>query len=486
MKRILFIITSISCFYQQVAIAQNNAPQNGMDDISLEQVEKELKSSPEFSPARETISLTLEEAISKGLRKNFQQKTREYQKEIIELNWKDTFDGFWFPQLSLSVNTAPHRLESLYGDTDDNALPNTPSGFVGLEFDDYTVFNWGKDYLAYLNAQATYERQNQALKEQKRALRFQIIDQYFNLARLKNIRSIKKSQLRHTSFIYRLSKEKLELGKIARQQFLQGKAEFLRAHKEFQEVNVLVSQNEEKLAQLLGDELTTSYTLVNQLKFSPLTIKKAESINYAGMRSPALLQAKTDLENANRSYDRTLKENLPLPKISVRLGAYRHQFSNQGAQDTVSTYGDSRNVEVAASINMRWAIFGAGGLMNSRDRERSYFNKRIAEINFTESRRDVKVTISTLHRQISHLEETVKAARARLQNARELFDTTLDRYISGKTSFPDMKIVLDSLISSEEQLESAKYEHLAQKLDLANISGLDDFPGEKFDNLVLR
>ena len=49
-----------------------------------------------------------------------------------------------------------------------------------------------------------------------------------------------------------------------------------------------------------------------------------------------------------------------------------------------------------------------------------------------------------------------------------------------------MKLVLDSLINSAESLEAAQYEHLAQKLNLANVAGIDDFPGEKFDNLVLR
>lgn len=475
MKRIIIFFPFIATL--SLALAQ---------DISLEQVENELKKSGDFSPAKETVSLSLEEAIAKGLRKNNQQKVREYRREIVKLNWKDAHDSFWFPQLSLTINTADHHTESFYNEVEENALPETPAGFVGLEFEEYTVFNWGRDYLEYLNNQAVYTRSNQALDEQRRALRFQIIDQYFNLSKVKQIRSVKKSQLRHTSFIYRLSREKLSLGKIPKQEYLQAKGEFLRSHKEFQELNVLVVENEEKMAELLGDDLETGYALVNQLKYSSLTIKKDESIAFAAARSPDLLQAKTELEIANRSYEKTLKENLPLPKFSVRLGAYRHGFSNQGAEDTVTTYGNNRNVEVAASINMKWALFGAGGFMNSRDKERSYFAKRIAEINFFENRREVKVAIASLHRQIVHLEQTIEAARARLKNARDLFDTTLDRYISGKTSFPNMKLVLDSLISSEEQLERTKYEHLAQKLNLANLSGIDDFPGEKFDNLVLR
>lgn len=474
MKRILFTIPFI--LFGTLGNAQ---------DIDLDEVEKKIKPKM-FAPAPEAKVLSLHDAISQGLRLNNQEKIRSYRKGLIELNWKDAFEGFWFPQLNLTVNTSGHHVQSIYSNENETVLSETPAGFVGLEFEDYTVFNWGRDYLKYLNQKATYIRENQILKEQRRDLRFKIIDKYFNLSLLKQIRLIKKSQLRHTSFIYKLSKEKLSLGRINKQALLQGKEEFLRAHQEFQDINAQVATTEQDLATLLGDDLSTTYTLTNQLKFSPLNIQKDETITLAQQRSPQLRQANVELANANRSFEKNLKDNLPLPKFTVRLGAYRHSFSNQGSQDSFTTYGNENDVEVAASINMKWRIFGSGGFLNSREREREYFNKRIAEIEFTEAKRDVKVAILTFHKQISHLEKKVEAAKARLKNARVLFDATLDRYISGQTSFPDVSLALDSLINTQEAYEEAKYEHLAQKLNLANLAGVDDFPGEKFDNLVMK
>ncbi len=474
MKRILFTIPFI--LFGSFTHAQ---------DIDLNEVEKKIKPKM-FAPSPEAKVISLHDAISQGLRLNSQERIRGYRKGLIELNWKDTFEGFWFPQLSLTINTSDHHVQSVYNNQNETLLSKTPSGFVGLEFEDYTVFNWGRDYLDYLNEKASYLRENQILTEQKRDLRFRIIDKYFNLSLLKQIRLIKKTQLRHTSFIYKLSKEKLSLGKINRQELLQGKEEFLRAHQEFQDINAQVATTEEELAELLGDDLSTTYTLTNQLKYSPLNIQKDETVSLAQQKSPQLRQANVELENANRSFEKNLKDNLPLPKFTVRLGAYRHSFSNQGSQDSFTTYGDDNDVEIAASINMKWKIFGSGGFLNSREREREYFNKRIAEIEFTEAKRDVKVAISTFHKQISHLEKKVEASEARLKNSRLLFDSALDRYISGKTTFPNVALALDSLINTEEAFERAKYEHLAQKLNLANLAGVDDFPGEKFDNLVVR
>ncbi|MEX1100113.1 MAG: TolC family protein, partial [Bacteriovoracaceae bacterium] len=285
MKWILFI------FPYFAGLAMSLAPDMSLaQDVSLEEVEKELESEG-FAPEKEAMTLTLQEAIARGLRKNSEQKIRAYQKEIVELNWKDAYEGFWFPQLSLTLNTSNHQVDSVYQDQENAQLPKTPSGFVGLEFEEYTIFNWGKDYLEYLNHKAVYKRQNQELKEKKRALRFQIINQYFNLSRFKNIRSVKKSQLRHTSFIYRLSKEKLALGKIHRQEYLQAKGEFLRSHQEFQEVNAQVAVLEQAMAELLGDDLATTYSLANQLKFVPLNIQKEESLNFAHTAGPDYRQA---------------------------------------------------------------------------------------------------------------------------------------------------------------------------------------------------
>lgn len=453
---------------------------------NLDDLEKELKAEKEFTPEREAVVMTLKVAIEKGLRKNNEQKVRDYSREVIELNFKDNWEAFWLPQLNLTVQSDDHFVESLYGDTEEDALSKTPNGFVGVEFEEYTVFNWGRDYLTYLNQKATFEREKQSLTEQRRLLRFQIIDQYFNTKRLQKIRRIKRSQLRHTSFMYRLNKEKLALKKINKQQLFQAKGEFLRAHKEFQDANAETAQAEEQLAQLVGDGLETNYTLTNEIKVKPFTLGKNESINFAKVKAPILRQARVELQNSNRDYERTRKENLPLPRFTVRLGAYRNSFSTAGNQETVTATNGTRNVEVAASINMTWRLFGSGGLFNSRNLERSYFNKRISEIRFSEARREITTNVNVFHKRIKFIEKEVEATKRQRDNNRNTFDITLDRYISGKTDFPNMKLVLDGLIHAEMNYENAKYEHMSEKLNLANFVGIDDFPGEKFEDMILR
>jgi len=479
-------IIAVVCF-SPFAYAQSGS--KSLDDLTdLDSLEKDIRTNLHSKAStNESKMISLKDALEEGLRKNSSEQVRSFTLQTYELDWKDAHDLFWYPKLNLTLNTDEHLVENLYRDVNDNAgTSKTPNGYVGLEFDDYTLFNWGRDYLTYVNSKETYKRNKKSLIEARRTLRFQIISQYFNLSRVKQLLRIKKSQLRHTSFIYRLAKEKLSLKKINTQEFLQSKGEFLRSHSEYQKALFNVTTEEENLAQFLGDRPQSSYTITDQLKYKALNTNKSESVRYALTQSASVLNNTTILSNANRSYQKALKDNLPLPKISLKLGAYRHNFTDSGATDSYETSTNNKNVELVASINMKWTIFGSGGLFNSRVTEKSYYQKRIAEINFRESKRDVDVNVHTIHRQIRFLEKRVEATQAQLKNSRSTFDLTLDRYIAGKTAFPNMKLVLDMLVNSEEDHEESKYNHLVKKILLSDLMGMEDLPGENFEGLVLR
>lgn len=497
MKLHVFWVTLILTF-NGICLAQDFDDNEEPDLTSLEQEASEAQKNLEVSEGSANIGIkenlndqskkvSLRSVIETGLRKNSFAMTRQYEKEKIELDWKDDHDEFWYPQLSLKFKTEETLADNLFTDVQsNNGTSKTPTGHIGLEFENYTIFNWGKDYLDYQNNKSTYKRAKKSLTEKRRQLRFALIAQYFNLSTSKRVLQIKRSQLRHSSFMYRLAKEKITLKKIKGQHYLQAKAEFLRSHSEFQQALFDVTEQENSLANQLGDDLTTSYTPSEQLKYVPLTTKRSESYKYALKQSPEFLEAKTKLENSNRSFQRALKDNMPLPKFDIKLGAFKHQFSGAGAYDERGLEDGNQNVELVASINMTWKIFGTGGLLNQRVQERSYLNKRISEIQFKEARRNTSTQVNTFHRKIRYLEKQVEANSSFVKNARKTFDRTLDNYISGKTTFPNMKIVLDSLILSETTYEISKYQHMLNKLKLAYLMGVDDFPGESFEMMVIK
>lgn len=433
--------------------------------------------------------LDLRSIIEEGLRRNPFERIRYLQKEQNELNKTDLFQSFWLPNISLNLQTNNHlidRLHSSSSHTQAMGAQDAPNGNFGLLIDDYTLFNWGRDYLAYLNEKQTLNRVNQQLQEGRRRLKFALINQYFNLIRTKEVLRIFQEQVRQTSFIHRISKEKLQLRKITVQEYYQTRSEYLRSQTQYQQAQFEVGIEEEKMANLLGDDYQGSYRTIEQLKFVGLNTSLEEALRYSQEYSVDFRDAKLAYDNSSRTYEKTLKENLPLPKFSFNLGSYSSSFNPNGTAWNYETGPGNRNVEIVASINMKWNLLGEGGFFNSRINKQAYLNQRISEINFFNTKRSLDVKVRTIYKTIRYLEQKVDISQYQHKNAQSNYDSVLDNYVSSKTSYADMKLAIDNLVNSHINTENVKYEHLLKKIELADYMGLEDFPGENFEALAVK
>lgn len=438
---------------------------------------------------REGRSLDLRSVLEEGFRRNPFQQIRNQQKEQIELLKTDLYQKFWLPTVSLELQSSNHKIDRFRESsqsTPSMGAQQAPTGSLGLVIDEYTLFNWGRDYLQYQNDKQTLNRSNQQLLEARRRLKFSLISQYFNMIRVKAIKNILQEQLRQTSFIHRLAREKLQLRKIRAQEYYQTRSEYLRAQTEYQQILYDVGLQEEELANLLGDEYRGAYRSVEQLKYVSINTSMDEAMKFSQEQSVEFRNAKLAYDNASRTYEKTLKDNLPLPKFSFNLGTYRTGFDPEGSSWNYQTSPGNRNIELVAGIDMRWTLLGEGGFFNSRDNQQSFLNKRIAEINFFNTRRALEVKIKTIYRTVRYLEQKVEIAQDQHKNAQKNYDSVLDNYIAGRATYSDIKLAIDNLVNSFTNSENVKYNHLQKKLELADFMGLEDFPGENFESLAQR
>lgn len=434
-------------------------------------------------------AIDLRSILEEGFRRNPLEQIRAQRREQFELSKTDVFQKFWYPTVGLEMQTGNHLIDRFHKSsqsTPSMGAQQAPTGSLGLVIDEYTLFNWGRDYLQYQNERQTLNRQQQQLTESRRRLKFSLISAYFNLIRVKEILRIKQEQLRQTSFIHRLAREKLQLRKIQTQEYYQTRSEYLRSQTEYQQSQFEVGLEEEKLANLLGDEYRGTYRSFEQLKFVSINTSMNEALKYAQDQSQQYRDAKVAYDVSSRSYEKQLKDNLPLPKFAFNLGTYQTGFDPDGTTWNFETTPNNRNVELVASINMRWTLLGEGGFFNSRDNQRAYLDKRISEINFFNTRRELDVKVRTIYKTVRFLEQKVEIAQFQHKNAQSNYDSALDNYIAGRTTYADIKLAIDNLVNSHTNTENVKYDHLVKKLELADTMGLEDFPGENFESLATR
>lgn len=443
----------------------------------------------EKDPEKLGRPLDLRSVLEEGFRRNPFQQIRNQQKEQIELLRADLFQSFWLPTVSLELQSSNHKIDrwkESSQSTPGMGAQQAPTGSLGLVIDEYTLFNWGRDYLQYQSEKQTLKRADQQLLEGRRRLKFSLITQYFNMLRLKAIKGILQEQLRQTSFIHRLAREKLQLKKIRAQEYYQTRSEYLRAQTEYQQILYEVGLAEEEMANVLGDEYRGSYRSVEQLKYVSVNTSMDEALKYSQEQSVEYRNAKLAYDNASRSYEKALKDNLPLPKFSFNLGTYRTGFDPEGTSWSYQTTPGNRNIELVAGINMKWTLLGEGGFFNSRINQQAFLTKRITEIGFFNVRRQLDVKVRTIYRNLRYQEQKVEIAEFQRKNSQSNYDSVLDNYIAGRASYADIKLAVDNLVDSQRNSENVKFDHLLKKLELADFMGLEDFPGENFESLATR
>ena len=137
-------------------------------------------------------SIDLKSVLEEGFRKNPFEKIRQQQREQIELSKTDLWQKFWLPTVSLELDTSSHRIDRIRESsqsTQSMGAQQAPTGSLGLVIDEYTLFNWGRDYYGYQIEKDNLNRKTQQLSEAKRRLKFGLINQYFNLVRSKEMKN---------------------------------------------------------------------------------------------------------------------------------------------------------------------------------------------------------------------------------------------------------------------------------------------------------
>ena len=444
----------------------------------------------DFLPQDSAKIVALKTVIEEGLRKNPEQLIREQRLNLLELNWSDTFEKFWFPNPKFGVSSGNQNIHQLASGSiagvTKGSTTKTPQGLLFFSLGDYSIFNWGRDYLEYQINQTSFKRNKEILGEEKRRLKFKLINEYFDLIRIKSFEKIAREQLQHLTFVYRLAKERAKLGKIKKQHFYEVRTEYLKAQNSYHEIKLKSTQANQALANTLGDDLTSTYKTEEKLLFKKLDISLKDAIESAVEKYPQSRDHRLALDNNTRKFELTLKNNLPLPKFSIDLGTYTHTFGRNGGGTSYETLPGDSNVQIVASLNMTWNLVGEGGLFNHRSNEKSFANKKIAEINFYNTKRYIELTLRQLYQGIYQLENQVEISSAQIEHTQKSFDIILDNYVSNQTPFDLFRDALYNLRDSLFTLENVKLQHLQKKLELSDLMGVDDLPGTPFENLAIK
>ena len=430
----------------------------------------------EVAPRRPR-SLTAVEAIEQGLRKNFAQQDREHTEKKLALNWQDTKEDFWMPRFNLEFTSDPQRLLRLKKGRFP-ANNGTLSGTLALEIGEYTLFNWGKDYLAYLNARTDFVRDNQALQDQRQKLRNRIMIHYSRLNQVHSAERVYREQLRESAYIYRFAREKARLGQLPTQDFSAARSQYLRSQSRYQLGSDQSRREDARMALLIVDSPSTQYILKGTTHYQKLHFPLEKGLEMAKQLNPEIKREQKNVEHREREYKLTQRENYPLPKISLNVGAYRHHWQSSSSLGRYETHRPNSNLDVVAEIKATWPLSGKGGPFNQRKHQGVQIEVKRAHNRLAQAEHRAKSRIEDHYRMVKSLESQMAVARARRENAQKNFDLTKENYINRKTRFSAFQQALEEMVEARIHLQQVKHRHFEEKVLLSEAIGIEDFPEE--------
>lgn len=432
--------------------------------------------------------LTLNDVIEQGMRKNYDKNSRDKKNELTDISLKGASQAFWFPHVKLSLSTDSQLLSLIGNSSRANGTNNpiVPAGVFGLSLGEYTLFNWGKDYAQYRNTVDLLNREKGVYSESTKNQKLDLILSYFTLLNQKNLERIFQDELRHASFIYRLNKEKITVGKTSQQDYYQARNDYLKAQEDYQNAKLKTQDMEEEMAFTIVDNVGTRYVLTEALEYKKIKMSLDEALGLVSKQSPDFLTKKILKNNAERNYDIAQKENLPLPKISLNLGAYNKTFDKNINHTLFETQNGNGNLELVASINATWDLVGDNGFLNSQKLARSRVALELSKIDEERTKHSLNSQITSLYKSLFSMQNQMLVFDAKLPTSQKNFDLILENYLNGKTKYADFHLALFDLIETKLNFENLKLMHLTQKITFLKLLGLEDFPGENLERLAIK
>ena len=457
----------------------------------------QIKATPEqflqeASPREENTaaykSLHLGEAVEQGLRTSADQAVRDLKVQYYDLDWDRKFQEFWLPQVTMYAATAPYRLGRLKkGNRQGTSSPyeSPAGGHIGLEIGDYTIFNWGKDYKRYLNEKSEYLRRQEALGEERRELKQNIIYAYFNLYTAQEIEKVLRQQLRQASFIYRLNRERLSAGKTSKQEYFQARGLYLQAQQKYFVGQTKFKQACAQMASYLHDPEGTLYVAIDPLRFQKYEGSLAEEIRLGKDNNPRVKESQKNITVQEREHHISRLERLPLPRISLRLGVYDQDLGQpRHSAHYANEDGGDNHLDLVARIQATWDIVGPSGFFNSRKSKEKFLAVQIATQERHAAQDDVENQIRQIHQAILQAQNDVEIWTAQVENTKQQYDTAINNYLKQRTTFLDYQQALEDRTQAEINWRTANLDHVGQKIALAIAMGVENPPTEILERLI--
>ncbi len=432
---------------------------------------------------QEGEAITLSQAIERGLVQNRDVQDQKLLLRLSEIYYQNAWDTMFLPTVSLSLGTASYTtLTHIPGDTNERVKNTTdsrgyPYSYAILNLGSYSFYNFGRDRLTYDQALLTWQRAKEGLDESIRGIKFQIIVAYWTLKTSYDKVDSANRSIEIAQAMADLQESRFRLGKATKADFESSSIDVFAAKnlKDQLETNSKIALF--ALNTLLGDPIGTKYRIDEEISFLPISLNEDLVYETYQKNSPNMKTARSDLKKAELALTLEQRNRIPLPTFSfsgITVSYQNHYYGN--TPDLYTGYTGNVNFNVSASVGLTIPLLGPGGFLSSRTVESAEIGLDRAELKLKDLASKDRSQIFQFIQNIRQGEITVKNNRESLVRSVNVMESVFQRYFNGAVSRLELRDAITQARSVEISLSESTLGHLRDKMQMAQLLGVDYLP----------
>ena len=438
-------------------------------------------------PTGTVQNLSVEEALETAYNRSLDLKVSNLSMQAAKIIFDNAWDTMYMPTIAIDLSSASAYTVGTIPNTpgrvmaDQNFNRGYPASTAALRLGSYTLFNFWRDRLVYDNARLTYDRAVQRYYEQKRTIRFRVINTYFRVRVDQEKLDVAKRSLDVANAILNLIKSRQAIGKATADEVSSSAVDLLTAKINIGDAEKIAGDDLAALNILLDANSEQQFHLTSELKYTPIKITAADAFQIYKQTGPNIRDIGLSLKISEANVEISEKSRLPLPTVSfsgVTL-AYGNNYTTGSTtvnNSNASNPGGQLNVE--AAVTMSIPLLGPGGLLGSRTVAAARISRDTIEIQATQTSINGEVDIQRRIASLKHDESTIKDLKESFERNSKILDSLFEQMSKGTVTRLELRDAILQARSSETSYLDGLAGHLAEKTALTELLGVDLIPGD--------
>lgn len=302
----------------------------------------------------------------------------------------------------------------------------------------YNAFKWDKKI-----EPLKYEKVKKELIYNLEIVSEDAVDYFFNLALAQTEYRLARENLASADTLYTLGERRLRIAAVSQAELLTLKLDLVNARNSLENSRIALKRANASLAAFLGMDRDTSIEVVLPSPSAPVRIDAAIALAHARNNSPSILEHRQTVLEAQRTVDRTRKQNRFSASLDASVG-----FNQVGDRLAGAYRNLMRQDLVSLSLTVPLVDWGVRkGKLNM-----ALSNLEVAEISERQRLQtldeEVTVTVDDYNIQL----DMISSAEEAMDLADRAYAQTQRRFMIGKTDLSSM-----TLASSRRQEASKNY-----------------------------